>query len=473
MLEAYVSRESENAGYYWVVPSVGGGAVEAIDIQRSGFAIGERVTIIQIGSEYGIAEKAANLPGVVEVPKTARDALAIESPAQFFCAYLGAQLGRFKRLYALGEVVAKAAALSVKILAGIEAGKVVSASPSAGFVTDDFSVGDKIPLQIVGSLYFACGWWEAMEAIKGLRAFNTLDGSLRFVIPHRKKNGDLVLFSDLASEDNPCGALNICGEKTEVGTFLENGDFLPYVLVGEYGPGNVTLYGEDEQFIISFFGEQTSPEKKRFKMPNRVRFSYALPGESKSKAILDGIKKIEILDSVYYSLYGDFFAPEATTAKIFADGSALIRFFTVQDFFSALFQQPARDQLDRPQDFYFCKIGDFYGAALFSATLPPGSVVFEGEPGDIILGSGGCSGEIDINTGVFSVSSAEGGWSIAGVRQAGKNNTAFMVLSIDGEEAGRSNNSTFDIEEIEITLDGEVFPLDSIFYAKKYTPEAA
>jgi hypothetical protein len=481
MLEAYVSRESESAGYYWVVPSVGGGAVEAVDIHRLGtFTAGERVTIIQIGTEYGIAKKAANLPGVVEVPKTARDGLAIKEPAQFFCAYLGAQLGRFKRLYALGEVVAKAAALSVKILAGIEAGKVVSASPSAGFVADDFSVGDKIPLQIVGSLYFACGWWEATAAIIGLRVFNIDFEWHCFTIPHRRLDQSLCTYEDIYTAENPYGSGNIGYEKTEQGVYDltgalgQIGAFYPFKSIDEGGPmipnaiNSFDIDDNSEWVTIS----QLSGENNKSRFGNEIKMEYQLPGTGRLRVRLNGMNKIEITDSANYSEFGSSLYSEITTLKINADGSVRIVFFTVSSLSTSFGQIPTAVYLNAPQDYLKCKMGDFYGEAPFVITMPAGSVDFIEEPTEITRGSGGCVGEIDLNTGAFEIASAEGSWRIYGNRHA-YTKSATMILELDGEIVGSSGSATIDIESVDVNFMGNITSVGADFYAKKYTPEAA
>lgn len=479
MLETYVSRESENAGYYWVVPSVGGGAVEAVDIHRLGtFTAGERVTIIQIGTEYGIAKKAANLPGVVEVPKTARDGLAIKEPAQFFCAYLGAQLGRFKRLYALGEVVAKAAALSVKILAGIEAGKVVSASPSAGFVADDFSVGDKIPLQIVGSLYFACGWWEAIAAILGLRVFNIDFEQHNFIIPHRRLNQSLCTYEDIYTVENPYGAGNIGYEKTEqgiydlAGTLGQIGAFYPFKSIvesGPFAPNAINSFDVDdnsEWVTIS----QLSGENNKSRFGNEIKMEYQLPGTGRLKTRLKGMDKLEITDSANYSEFGSSLFSELTTLKINTDGSVRIAFYTTNSFASIFSPIRTATVLNNPENYADCKMGDFYGQVPFVITMPAGSVDFIEEPVEITRGSGGCVGEIDLNTGAFEIASSEGSWRIYGNRHT-YTKAATTILELDDEIVGSSGNAMIDIETVEVNFMGETSEVGARFFAKRYTPE--
>jgi len=486
MIEGYISRESDNPGYYRVVPSMGGGAVEAIDIHRVGnFVPGERVTIIQIGSEYGIAKASRMLPSVLEVPKAARDALAEQNPAQFFCAYLGAQLGRFKRIYVLAEILSLSGnEIEARIALGAEAGKVIKALVKGGqdLAASDFSAGDIVAL-FSGSdnLFYVCGWWSAAEIIKGLRVFILDPGRHDFTIPHRRQNQEMFSYTDILTEENPAGVGNITYEKTErgfydlTGSLGEVGAFYPFRLTYELtnnAPNAINSFDpddNDEWIIIS----QLSGESFPTKIGNDIKFTYQVLDSGRLKTRLTGLQEIKITDSANYSEFGSALFSEVTTLKIKTDGSVRIGFFTASSFSGTFASVRTATLLNNPQNYAKCQIGDFYGQVPFVITMPPGSVDFIGEPVEITRGAGGCIGTIDLKTGAFEITSSEGNWSIYGNRQAGNSKNATIILELDDEIVGSSIAGTIDIEVVDVDYMGDIFPLGAFFYAKKYTPEAA
>lgn len=165
MLKCTVVAEHEDTGYYYVVPEIGVGTVKAVDVLRLEPAAGDACIIVQIGEEYGLLPTGLNLPAVIGVPAQARDGLAIKEPAQFFCAYLGAQLGRFRRVYYKAEVLSVGTrSLTVKYKSGDLIGKIESVGMKAGLglAYGDFDAFEEVAV-LASPLREVVGWWEAAD----------------------------------------------------------------------------------------------------------------------------------------------------------------------------------------------------------------------------------------------------------------------------------------------------------------------
>lgn len=164
MIDAIVSRKSSTDHRYLVIPGFGGGMVEAIDIHRIGnFAQGEKVNIIQVGDSFGIAKRASMLRSVLEVPDRARMGLAELEPAQFFCAYLGAQLGRFRRYYDVG-VVTQEGDGHIRVKSNRQESEMAVLSFS-GIRPSDFQLGDTVLIRISDSGSVVVGWWALSDQV--------------------------------------------------------------------------------------------------------------------------------------------------------------------------------------------------------------------------------------------------------------------------------------------------------------------
>lgn len=472
MSDATVLRESANDGYYMVLPSIGKGEVEAIDMQRAGFSAKAKATIIQIGSEYGIVSKLKGLTGVLAVPADSRKAVALKNPAQFALAYFATLLGNIKRAYAVAEVLSVGAkAMLLKYAGGIDNGKQFYAAPMAGLKPSDFEAGEMavISLLQVGKPA-VCGWWSAgFAAIAGLRVFNIDLEQHSLYIPFRKNNGDPLTPTEatyLPYQKSEIGFYDMAGAMGEVGVFYPFKKKIEQI-DGFFDELNTFDPDEPDEWCA------LSSDFRSVRLGNEIKLTYEIPGEGRKKVTLSAIGAFEITDSAMRSEFGSDVFSEITSAIIRADGSVEIVFFTVSTITSIMTPTHTKTFLDYPQNYAKCKLGDFYGQAIFKITMPAGSI-FPPEPpeipSEIIRGSGGVVGNINLVTGIFSLTSSEGNWQVYGTRAAGPTKTASMTIKLDGEIIGVSAEATIDLFEAYIEYVG--MTLTSRFFPKKYTPEA-
>jgi hypothetical protein len=470
--DATVLRESTNDGYYMVLPSIGKGEVEAIDMQRAGFSAKAKATIIQIGSEYGIVSKLKGLTGVLAVPADSRVAVALKNPAQFALAYFATLLGNIKRAYAVAEVLSVGAkTMLLKYAGGIDNGKQFYAAPMAGLKSSDFEAGEMAVISLLQVEKPAvCGWWSAgISPIDGLRIFNIDLEQHSFYIPFRKNNGDPLTYTDamyLPYQKSEIGFYDTAGALGEVGVFY------PFKTKTEQIDGSfdaINTFDPDDNDEWCAL----SSDFRSIRFGNEIKLTYEILGESRKRVTFSAMGEFEITDSAMRSEFGGDAFSEITSALIHADGSVEIVFFTVSTIASIITPTHTKTFLDYPQNYAKCKLGDFYGQAVFKITMPVGSI-FPPEPpemsSEIIRGSGGVVGNINLTTGVFSLTSSEGGWQVYGTRAAGPTKSASMTIKLDGEIIGVSAEATIDLFEAYVEYVGST--VGARFFPKKYTPEA-
>lgn len=320
-IEAIVARESTNPGYYRVIPTIGGGVVEAIDIHRIGFVPGEKVTIIQIGNQYGIAKKLAMLPSVLSVPDNAKMALATESPAQFFCAYLGAKAGKFKRYYEKGTVSQDGdGSLLVSTNRGSERLNVMNV---AGIRASDFLVGDDVVIRKGDNVTSVAGWWSADES-EAETGGPTGRAVIKFIL--KNKYGGTIT-------DMPPTVAYI-----EYGRYVFIGD--------ETGiPGTFEPFALREKATCEVVEGELTAKLKDGSIPNQFRLTYSHGGEWLVKTFdVPALPINATLDTAYLTLgssstvvFGTYEEPATSTPDFsailkwniggiriyFADGSIL------------------------------------------------------------------------------------------------------------------------------------------------------
>lgn len=357
MLEAIVSRESENAGYYWVVPSVGGGAVEAVDIHRLGtFAAGEKVTIIQIGSEYGIAKKAAGLPGVVEVPKAARDAVALKNPAQFFCAYLATKLGKIKRFYELGTVIGAESARVIVETKGVL--KRLSVAPNIESVATDFMPQDLVVIKKSDNGDQIAGWWIGEEFFDRLILGEVTD----LLIMLKDKTGAQIEGGSPSKVWVEYGHYDLEGELTGI-----PGAFMPFY-------HRKVFYTQDRGGLTAYDSFAQAPL-----LPNKFRITYQYNDDWLTKTF-----NAEGFNTDYEGGFGVY----DNWATVFGEDGSLTLFPSISNvtFDSA----------------------DFVGYRYFQLSVKPGPYLLH------VYGDGSIGRILSVSTYAALSVGADGSWSILG-----------------------------------------------------------
>jgi len=299
-IEAIVARESNNPGYYRVIPTIGNAAVDAIDIHRIGFVPGEKVTVIQIGSQYGIAKKLAMLPSVLSVPDNAKMALATENPAQFFCAYLGAKAGKFKRYYEKGTVSQDGdGSLLVSTKRGSERLNVMNV---AGIRASDFLIGDDVVIMKGDNVNSVAGWWSAddSEAETGGPTGKVI---INFIL--KNKNGGSITSAPPNVAYVEYGRYVFDGDETGI-----PGTFEPFAL-----RENTACQVVDGELVATF-------EAFAY-IPNQFRLTYSHAGEWLVKTFdVPAIPINTTLDYAYLTfgvIFGTYELIEASTPEFSAE----------------------------------------------------------------------------------------------------------------------------------------------------------
>lgn len=145
-VDAVVIGAGIEPGFYEVLPGgsescpVFSSTVQAAVMRDEELSAGEKVDIIQIGSEFGIAKKVHQIKGCLQVPEESKNGIMSASPAMAAASYIGQLANNFVKPYSTGTVKAvSSSTLSVEY-----DDKTESLFLVPGLSISDFSVDDLV-----------------------------------------------------------------------------------------------------------------------------------------------------------------------------------------------------------------------------------------------------------------------------------------------------------------------------------------